>query len=117
MGGFSSPWTLKSPLGYRPNIGQNVRNRRPFGAALHAKAPLIQDIGRASHVVISHDEVEVLVVTRLLAHQRVYTPPTEEPHVHVGCSQPPDDLENVVCRHHRKGNVADLIGSVPICLA
>jgi hypothetical protein len=64
-----------------------VRSKEaPLDATRQAESVVVENIGHATHAVISHDEVEVLVLAGLLADQSVYFPATVEPDGHTGVS-------------------------------
>jgi hypothetical protein len=67
---------------------------------------LVENIGHARHLIVSHDEVEILVVTRLLADQRVHAPAPVQPAGNLALAQPLENLDDVGLAHPHAGNVA-----------
>jgi hypothetical protein len=65
----------------------------------------VENIGHARHVVILNDEVEVLMLTRLLADQGVHTPAPVQPDGDLALAQPPENLDDVDLGHRHAANV------------
>ena len=72
-----------------------------------------KNIGHARHVVIAHDEVEILMLTRLLADQGVHTAAPVQPDSNLALAQPLENLDDVGLRHrHRHRHATNVHGRV-----
>jgi hypothetical protein len=70
----------------------------------------VENIEHARHVVILNDDVEVLMLTGLLADQGVHTPAPVQPDGNLALAQPVEDLDDVGLGHRHAANVHGRVG-------
>lgn len=90
---------------HRPSKG-TVRESNLLNPTRNAESVLAEGVPHPRHVIVSDDQVEVLVRPRLLADQRVHAPATIEPDGHIGISEPSDNLDDVGFGERHAANVA-----------
>ena len=64
-----------------------------------------QRVAHARHLLDAHDEVEVLVGSRLAAQQGIHAPSAIEPGRHVGAGEAIEQFDDVGFGHHRDDRV------------
>ncbi len=70
-------------------------------ATVELEAVAGERLAHRRDVAHAHDEVEILVGTRLLAQQRVDRPAAIEPRVDPGAVEALEDRRDIVSGHHR----------------
>ncbi len=69
---------------------------------------VLKHTAHSGYVVVSHDDVEVVVLTRLLADQRVHTPAPVQPDSNVAVIEPAENLHHIASIHRHDSQATTL---------